>query len=125
MKKIISTDEAPKAVGPYSQAVMAGGLLYISGQLPMNPETMKMVEGDIEEKTERCMENLLAILRKAGGDQENLIKVNIYTTDISLFGRINNVYSGYFKSAPPARAVVEVKGLPLGATIEIEGVAAF
>jgi 2-iminobutanoate/2-iminopropanoate deaminase len=123
MKKIISTSKAPKAVGPYNQGVLAGGFLYISGQLPLDPETGKMLEGSPQDLTRRCMDNLLAIVSEAGGTRENLVKVNVYTTDIGMFAEINKAYSTYFTGEPPARAVVEVRALPLGATVEIEAVA--
>jgi 2-iminobutanoate/2-iminopropanoate deaminase len=123
MKKIISTLKAPGAVGPYSQGVLAGGFLYVSGQLPLDPETGKMVEGSTQDLTRRCMDNLSAVVSEAGGTIENLVKVNIYTTNMGLFADMNKAYSSYFTDEPPARAVVEVSSLPLGATIEIEGVA--
>jgi 2-iminobutanoate/2-iminopropanoate deaminase len=123
MKKIITTLKAPKAVGPYSQGVLAGGFLYVSGQIPLDPETGKMIEGTPQELTRRCMDNLLAVVEEGGGTIENLVKVNIYTTDMGLFAEINKAYSSYFTSLPPARAVVEVRALPLGAIIEIEAVA--
>ena len=123
MKKIINTEKAPKAVGPYSQGAMAGGFLFVSGQLPMDPDTGKMIEGSSGDLTCRCMDNLMAIVGQAGGTAENLLKVTVFTTDMGQFGEINKAYSKYFTGAPPARAVVEVRALPLGASVEIEAVA--
>ncbi len=123
MKKIITTTEAPGAVGPYSQGVLAGGFLYVSGQLPLDPKTGKMLEAPAGDLTRRCMDNLLSVVCQAGGNIDNLVKVNIYTIDMGLFGEINRAYGSYFKGSPPARAVVEVKALPLGAVVEIEAVA--
>lgn len=122
-KKIISTNNAPKAIGPYSQAVMIDGFLYISGQIPVDPRKGNIVEGGIAEQTKMVLENLKNILEEAGMNMENLVKVNIYVKDISYFNVINEIYSGYFKDNFPARAFVEVSDLPKSVMVEIEGIA--
>ena len=119
--RIISTPNAPAAIGPYSQGCVAGRLLFISGQIPLNPETGEM-ETDIVRATIRCMENILAVA-KAAGEGVHLAKVTIYLTDISRFGRVNEAYADFFDQAPPARACVEVSALPKGAPVEIEAIA--
>ena len=123
MKKIISTTQAPSAVGPYSQAVEANGTLYISGQIPINPATGKMVEGGIREQTEQVLKNVGAILKEAGYSYENVVKSTCLLADMSLFGEMNEVYASIYKEKQPARAAFAVKGLPLGALIEIESIA--
>lgn len=123
MKNIISTDLAPKAIGPYSQAVMIDGFLYISGQIGLDPETGNFVEGGIEAQTERVLENLKAILKAAGMDFNNVVKTTVFVTNIGDFGKINEIYGRYFRDNPPARSLVEAKSLPKGALIEIEAIA--
>lgn len=123
MKNIINTDLAPKAIGPYSQAVMVDGFLYTSGQLGIVPETGEFVEGGIEAQTERALENLKAILKAADMDFNNVVKTTVFVTNIGDFAKINEIYGRYFKDYPPARSFVEVKSLPKGALIEIEMIA--
>lgn len=123
MKKIISTDKAPKAIGPYSQAVEANNTLYISGQIPIDPETGKLVEGDIREQTEQVMKNIGAILEEAGFSYIDVVKSTCLLSDIKNFAAMNEVYAKYYPTAPPARAAYEVCNLPLGALIEIETIA--
>ncbi|MGI1691182.1 RidA family protein [Thermoanaerobacter uzonensis] len=123
MKTIINTDAAPKAIGPYSQAVMIDGFLYASGQIAIDPATGEFVEGGIEAQTERVLENIKAILKAAGMDLSNVIKTTVFVTSIGDFAKINEIYGRYFKDNPPARSLVEVKSLPKGALIEIEVVA--
>ena len=123
MKKVISTDRAPAAIGPYSQAVVAGGFLYASGQIPLDPATGAMVEGDVAAQARRVMENLGAVLEAAGATFANVVKANIYLTDLGAFARVNEVYGGYFAAEPPARATVQVAALPRGAQVEIDVVA--
>lgn len=123
MKRIISTSKAPSAVGPYSQAVEANGTLYISGQIPINPATGKMIEGGIKEQTEQVLKNIGAILTEAGYSYENVVKSTCLLADMSLFGEMNEVYASIYKEKQPARAAFAVKGLPLGALIEIESIA--
>lgn len=122
MKKIIKTDNAPAAIGSYSQAIKAGGTLYISGQIPLNIEG-ELIMTSIEDQTEQVLKNLEAILTEAGGDYSNVVKTTIYTDDISYFNEINDVYGQFFKKEPPARAFVEVSALPKGVNVEIEAVA--
>ncbi|AAM24807.1 MAG: Endoribonuclease L-PSP [Caldanaerobacter subterraneus] len=123
MKTIINTDAAPKAIGPYSQAVLVDGFLYTAGQIAIDPATGEMVEADIEKQTERVLENIRAILRAAGMDFNNVIKTTVFVTNMADFAKINEIYGRYFKDNPPARSLVEVKSLPKGALIEIEVVA--
>ncbi|WP_028992304.1 RidA family protein [Thermoanaerobacter thermocopriae] len=123
MKTIINTETAPKAIGPYSQAIMINGFLYTSGQIAIDPATGELVEGGIEAQTERVLENIKAILKAAGMDFNNVIKTTVFVTNIRDFAKINEIYGRYFKDKPPARSLVEVKNLPKGALIEIEVVA--
>lgn len=123
MKKIIASPDAPKAVGPYSQAVSAAGLLFVSGQLPIDPATGKMVEG-IEAQTRQSLENVSAILREAGVGCDAVVKTTVLLSDIANFGAMNAVYAGYFPADAPARACFQVAALPMGALVEIEAVAA-
>jgi len=123
MKKIISTDKAPKAIGPYSQAVEANNTLYISGQIPINPATGKLIEGDIKKQTELVMKNIGAILEEAGYSYIDVVKSTCLLSDIKNFAAMNEVYAKYYPTDPPARAAYEVVNLPLGALIEIETIA--
>ncbi|HNX22469.1 MAG TPA: RidA family protein [Spirochaetota bacterium] len=123
MKKIITTENAPKAIGPYSQAVEANGMLFLSGQLAIDPTTSKLVEGGIKEQTEQVFKNIQAILTVAGYSFDNVVKSTCLLADISDFGPMNEVYSKYYSKEFPARAAYAVKGLPLGALIEIETIA--
>lgn len=120
----IRTPQAPDPVGPYSQAVCAGGLLFASGQIPLDPETGKLVGGEIEDQTRRVLDNLKAVLAAGGSSLERVVRMTVYTTDLSLFPRINAVYGEYLTGDPaPARATVEVSALPLGAQVEIDAIA--
>jgi 2-iminobutanoate/2-iminopropanoate deaminase len=123
MKKIIHTEKAPKAIGPYSQAVEANGMLFISGQVPVNPENGKIPEG-IEAQTEQVMKNIGAILKEAGYEFSDVIKSTCLLSDMANFQAMNEVYGKYYSENPPARAAFAVKGLPLGALVEIETIAA-
>ena len=123
MKKIISTDKAPQAIGPYSQAVEANNTLYISGQIPINPETGKLIAGDIKKQTELVMKNIGAILEEAGFSYADVVKSTCLLSDIKNFAAMNEVYGKYYPNDPPARAAYEVANLPLGALIEIETIA--
>jgi 2-iminobutanoate/2-iminopropanoate deaminase len=123
MKRIISTTSAPGAIGPYSQAVEANGTLYISGQVPVDPETGKMVEGGITEQTTRVLQNIRAILLAAGYTMNDVVKSTCLLSDMSDFKAMNEVYAQFYTADQPARAAFAVKGLPLGALIEIETVA--
>jgi len=122
-KKIISTDLAPKAIGPYSQAIEVNGTLYISGQIPLNPVTMKLVEGGITEQTEQVMKNISAILVNSGYTFKDVVKSTCLLSDITNFAAMNEVYGKYYTENPPARAAYAVAGIPLGALIEIETIA--
>jgi len=121
--EFVRTDKAPKAVGPYSQAVVSGNFVFVSGQIPLDPETGKMVEGGIEEKTRRVLENVSAVLESVGLSLKNVVKVTVFITDLSNFEKVNKVYSKFFGDHKPARSFVEVSALPKGAEIEIEVIA--
>lgn len=122
--EFIQTNDAPVAVGPYSQGIKATNLIFTSGQLPMNPNTGEIINGDIQEMTVQCLNNVKAILLEAGANVENIIKVNIYVTDIEDFSKINEAYANFFGEHKPARSLVEVSKLPKGGEIEIEAIAA-
>ena len=124
MKKIIHTENAPKAIGPYSQATEVNGLLFISGQVPIDPATGKVVEGDIKAQTKQVLENIKAILEEAGYSFPQVVKSTCLLSDMSHFAAMNEVYGEYYKENPPARAAYAVKGLPLGVMVEIETIAA-
>lgn len=120
----VSTEAAPAALGPYSQAMRVGDLLYTAGQVPLDPDTMKLVEGGIEEQTHRVMRNLAAVLAAAGADFGDVVKTMVFLKDMGEFAAFNEVYGEYFAGAvPPARSTVAVAGLPLDARVEIELVA--
>ena len=123
MKKIISTDKAPKAIGPYSQAVEANGILFISGQVPIDPATGKLIEGGIKEQTEQVMKNIGAILEAAGLNYSNVVKSTCLLSDMDNFATMNEVYSRFYTTDMPARAAYSIVRLPLGALIEIETIA--
>lgn len=124
MKRIIATQNAPQAIGPYSQAVETNGVLYISGQVPLVPETMKIVAGGIIEQTEQVMKNIAAILNEAGYTFSDVVKSTCLLSDMANFKAMNEVYGKYYPENPPARAAFAVKELPLGVLIEIETFAA-
>ncbi len=123
MKRIINTSMAPAAIGPYSQAVEANGMLYISGQIPINPQSGKVVEGGIVEQTQQVMENIGAILKEAGYQFADVMKSTCLLSDMTNFKSMNEAYSRYYTENPPARAAFAVKELPLGVLIEIETIA--
>ena len=123
MKRIIETTNAPQAVGPYSQAVEVNGTLYISGQVPLIPTTMKLVEGGIKEQTIQVMENIGAILKAAGYDYSDVVKSTCFLSDIENFKPMNEVYGQFYIDKKPARSAFAVKDLPLGALVEIETIA--
>ncbi|MHA2091348.1 MAG: Rid family detoxifying hydrolase [Candidatus Kariarchaeaceae archaeon] len=120
MKEIIHTNEAPAAIGPYSQGVKLGNLLFTAGQIALDPSTKQLVKGSIEAEVDRIMQNLAAIAKAANSSLEEVVKTTIFVTDLSLFSRINEKYGSYFSNQPPARSTVEVSGLPAGANVEIE-----
>ena len=124
MKQIIATDAAPKAIGPYSQAVTHNGIAYLSGQIPLDPATMQIVDGDITAQTERVFENLKAVLEACGSSFENVLKTTVYIKDMNEFAKMNEVYGRYFTANTPARATVEVARLPRDVKVEIDCIAA-
>jgi len=123
-RKVIHTDRAPAAVGPYSQAVVWADTVYVSGQLPLDPSQGKIVAESIEDQARQAMDNLKAILEEAGSSLDRLLKVTIFLQDIGNFAKVNAVYGSYFTGGYPARCAYEVAKLPLGADIEIDGIAA-
>ena len=120
MKEIISTDKAPKAIGPYSQAVRAGGFLFTAGQIALDPASGQIVEGDVAQQTARVMENLRAIVEAAGSSLEGAVKATVYLKDMSDFSAMNEVYARYFSANPPARSTVEAARLPRDVRVEID-----
>ena len=122
-KKIIRTENAPAPIGPYSQAVQFGNLLFISGQIALDPKTGNLVQGDIKTETEQVMKNLQAILAEAGKDFSDVIKTTIFLMDMGQFASVNEVYGHYFTDAAPARETVQVSGLPKGVNVEISMIA--
>ena len=124
MKKAdsISTTQAPKAIGPYSQGIVAGQFLFVSGQLPINPDKGKMVDGDIAARAEQVFDNISAIVKSAGGSMADVVKVTLFLTDMADFQQVNEVYSRHFQTPYPARSAVQVSALPLGSNIEAEAI---
>jgi len=124
MKRVVSTTTAPAAVGPYSQAIICGNLLFASGQLPLDPNNGQLIIGDLATQTRRVLANIGAILRTQNLDYSDIIKVTVYLTDLSQFEEFNKAYAGYFPIDPPARSCVQVAALPKGAFVEIDVIAA-
>ncbi|MDR4987722.1 MAG: RidA family protein [Bacteroidales bacterium] len=124
MKQIISTDKAARPVGPYNQAVKVNNMLYVSGQIPLDPDTGELITGDVRDQTRMVMKNLQAILQAAGMDFSNVVKCSIFITDMHDFPKINEVYAGYFPENPPARETIQVGALPKFADVEISCIAA-
>jgi 2-iminobutanoate/2-iminopropanoate deaminase len=122
-KEIVSTDQAPRAIGPYSQAVKACKLVFLSGQIPLDPVSGELVAGTIEDQTARVMENLKAVLAACQLSLADIVKTTIFLTDMADFAKVNAVYGSYFSQQPPARSTVQVAALPKGARVEIEAVA--
>jgi 2-iminobutanoate/2-iminopropanoate deaminase len=123
MKKIISTDRAPKAIGPYSQAVVSSGFAFLSGQIPLDPVTNQLIEGDVAAQTERVLENLKAVLEASGSSLAKVMKTTVFLKDMGEFARMNEVYTRYFPENPPARATVEAARLPRDVRVEIDCIA--
>ncbi len=123
MKKIISTSDAPAAIGPYSQAIRAGSIIYCSGQIPLDPKTGQIISGGIDAQTRRVLDNITALLKAEGLGFGNIVKTTIFLTNLGDFQTVNEVYGSYFKSQPPARSTVQVSALPKGANVEIEVIA--
>jgi 2-iminobutanoate/2-iminopropanoate deaminase len=124
MKKTISTNEAPAAIGPYSQAVRTGRFLFCSGQIPLEPKSGQIVTGDIAAQTRRVLDNIAAILRAEGMTFDSIVKTTIFLTNLDDLQTVNEIYGSYFKQDPPARSTVQVSALPRGANVEIEMIAA-
>ena len=124
-RKAIHSDNAPQAIGPYSQAIQveAGKMTFLSGQIPLDPKTMEMVQGDAATQAERVMQNLKAVLAAAGLEFSHVVRCTIFLTDLGDFGKVNEVYGRYFTGSPPARATVQVSALPRGAKVEIDAIA--
>ena len=120
MKKIIKTDEAPSAIGTYSQAVKKGNIIFLSGQIPLNPESMELVEG-IENQIHQVFKNILAVIKAADASLDDVVKLNIYLTDLSNFALVNSIMEEYFSKPYPARAAIGVASLPKGALVEADG----
>jgi len=121
-KEVIKTDQAPEAIGTYSQAVRCGATVYLSGQIPLIPETMEMVDGDIEQQIRRVFDNLRAVARAAGGDLCDIVKLNVFLTDLAHFPVVNSVMAEYFVEPYPARAAIGVAALPKDAGVEMDAV---
>ena len=119
-RETVTAVGAPQAAGPYSHAVKSGGLIFLSGQTPVDPDTGSLVEGDIGAQTRRCLDNLGVVAAAAGASLEDAVRCGIYVTDMSTFKAVNEAYGSYFESDPPARSTVGVAALPLGATVEID-----
>ncbi|MFQ5823920.1 MAG: RidA family protein [bacterium] len=124
-KKVISTSNAPQAIGPYSQAIQADSFLFISGQIPIEPVTGALLLGDIQSQTKQVMENIKGVLEAAGSSLKSVVKTTIFLKNLDDFNAVNEIYGSYFKEDPPARATVEVSRLPKGVGVEIEAVAHF
>ncbi len=121
-RQAIQTDNAPQAIGTYSQAMQSGGTVYLSGQIPLLPETMELVEGDMRAQTRQVFDNLSAVCSAAGGSLANVVKLNVFLTDLSYFPLVNTVMAEYFAQPYPARAAVGVAALPRGAAVEIDAI---
>ena len=125
MKKHIQTPQAPRPIGPYSQGVIAQGLLFVSGQIPLDPESGEVVNGEIEAQTAQVLNNVLAILKEAKMGPENVVKTTVFLADLADFPKMNEVYARVLGKEPPARSTVQVAGLPKGVLVEIDAIAAF
>ncbi len=122
-KKIINTENAPQAIGPYSQAIVSGGFLFTAGQIPLDPVTMQLVEADIEKQTTRVLDNIKAVLAAENIDLTHIVKTTIYLKDLADFQKVNAIYEDYFGDSKPARSTVQVAKLPMDSLIEIEVIA--
>ncbi|MFZ0478952.1 MAG: RidA family protein [Terriglobales bacterium] len=123
MRDVISTDQAPKAIGPYSQAIRAGGFIFTSGQIPVDPATQQVVAGDVAAQTDRVLKNVAAILEASGSSLEKVVRCSVFLKSMGDFAAMNEVYGRYFKQAPPARSTVEVARLPKDVLVEIDAIA--
>ncbi len=122
-REIVKTSKAPDAIGPYSQAVKINKIVFLSGQIAIDPKTQKFIDGDIETQTRRVLDNLKAVIEAAGSSLENVVKTTIYLTDINDFSKVNEIYASYFSTGKPARSTVSVAALPKNAKIEIDAIA--
>jgi len=122
-KKVVQTEKAPKAIGPYSQAIQAGSFLFVSGQVPLDPKTGELVKGDIGQQTKQVLENIKGVLESQNLGMEDVVKVTIFLENMANFNQVNEIYSTYFPTSPPARSTVEVVRLPRDVEIEIEAIA--
>ena len=122
-REIVKTGAAPAAIGPYSQAIKAGGMVFLSGQIPLDPKSGEIVAGDIQVQTRQVLANLKAVLTAAGGSLDRVVKTTVFLTSMDDFPKMNEVYGEFFSTAPPARSTVEVRRLPRGAAVEIEAIA--
>ncbi len=122
-RKVIFTEKAPKPIGPYSQAIRSGDFIFLSGQIPIDPATGELVEGDIRQQTRQVLENIKEVLHSQGLGMQDIVKVTIFLKDMGHFSSMNEVYASYFPSSPPARSTVEVSGLPKDSELEIEAIA--
>ena len=125
MRKHVNSADAPKPIGPYSQGVVAGGFMFVSGQIPLDPRTNELVGGGIEAQTEQVLKNLMAVLKEAKMGPENVVKTTVFLSDLSDFAKMNEVYARYLGKEPPARSTVQAAGLPRGVRVEIDVVAAY
>jgi 2-iminobutanoate/2-iminopropanoate deaminase len=125
LRKPITSADAPRPIGPYSQGVVAGGFMFVSGQIPIDPRTNELVEGGIEVQTEQVLKNLMAVLREAKMGPENVVKTTVFLSDLSDFAKMNEVYARYLGKEPPARSTVQAAGLPRGVRVEIDVIAAY
>lgn len=121
-RQIIQTDQAPQAIGTYSQAVKVGGAVYLSGQIPLDPKTMNLVEGDMSTQVRRVFDNLAAVAQAAGGNLNHVVKLNVFLTDLSHFALVNEIMAQYFQQPYPARAAIGVASLPKGAAVEMDAI---
>jgi len=124
MRKPVATEKAPKAIGPYSQAILHGGIAYLSGQIPLDPATNQLIEGDITLQTERVLENLKSVLEACGASLDSVLKTTVFLKDMGDFPKMNEVYGRYFNQNPPARSTVQAARLPRDVSVEIDAVAA-
>jgi 2-iminobutanoate/2-iminopropanoate deaminase len=123
VKEVIATDRGPKAIGPYSQAIRANGLLFVSGQIPLDPVTQQLVSGDIQAQTERVLENVKGIVEAAGSSLDQVVRATVFLVDLNEFAAMNEVYGRYFQKQPPARSTVQVSRLPREVRVEIDVIA--
>lgn len=123
MREVIATNDGPKAIGPYSQAIKANGLIFLSGQIPLDPSTQQLISGDVAAQTERVLQNLACVLKAAGSSLQQVVKTTVFLKNMSEFAAMNEVYGRYFTEAPPARSTVEVARLPKDVLVEIDVIA--